>query len=226
MDRLQRTILHLEMEEVIQPTQIIVLVCPPLTEKRFNKESKRKNFIQKLITRPKEFTSLQLRFLQNWQQYKERIANKIIPYLHKIETELHMSVVVDANYKDFKTVIKSKEYQIIFLIAHQMDGGLIEFADGGIKINKLSNFLTSIESEKPISLLFFICEFEDIEKTAYGKIEGIQSIASNSFKMPLTYSVEFIYYWTFYLKGGNKLSEAYHLAINSFINKYTKNSGI
>lgn len=228
MDHIQTTIDHLCNEKPIKAERAAVLVCPPLTKERFEKEKKEPHFIAKQFGRKREF--IKRLNLSRWEIYERQIVLHAFKQLLEIENQYSAVVMPDLKFKHFKKVIRSQYFDVIFLVAHHIIhedeipgnnngtilAGEIEFADGGVPLEKIHKFLSHLETGNRMSLTFIVCETNELQNVSYN-LPAINSVAAAFWKMDFLDGIEFIKYWIRFLNGKNTLSQAYRLAVDALL---------
>ena len=228
MTNLATTISNLHNEKPIESKRVGVLLCIPLTRERYEKETRKPNFLIKLFAREKEFAHEQLE-VWNWQQYEEGTVLPVFKNLLDIRENSSASVIPDVTFGDFKKIFRTRAFDVLFLVAHHIIpesqtkidsynlNSKIEFANGGYSLAEIHDFLASLDGDHKISLIYMICESEDLKEVSYNKSNVVKSVASAFWKIPLVEGIAFVKCWIEFLSGENTLSEAYDLAIELYI---------
>jgi hypothetical protein len=152
--------------------------------------------------------------------YEKNVSLYALSELLEIEENTLVQVVLNANYTDFKDIVKSKQYVLLFLVAHhihlQTDKNYVEFADGGIPFSKVSKFLKK-NQPKDLSIMLFVCKAEHFSEKLYEETDLPRSIATAYWNVPFVESLRFIKTWIYSIHN-NPISESYETAINNFLN--------
>ena len=233
---LKATIEHLWNEKPIQGERVAILVCPPLSKKRFEKENRDACFISQQFTQEKEFVKNFTKTIKSdsdWKTYQDEIALYALKHLLEIEENSSATVIPDVKYRHFKKALRSGCFDVIFIIAHHIipkkkskdkEGviltGKIEFADGGIPLEQIQKFLAQLYSDNKISLIFTICKTNKFQQMSYG-LPSIGSIATAFWDIDFVDGIEFVKCWSRFLNGKQTLSQAYYLAIDEFLKDLT-----
>jgi hypothetical protein len=216
---LNKTIRNLENAGPVHQDRVAVLVCPALTYERFEQEMKTHNVIFQLFKKPFEFVKLQARH-SDYPLYEKNVAVYALSELLEIEENTLAKVVLNANYSDFKNIVKSRKYRLLFLVAHHIhlnkDKDYVEFADGGIPFSTVSSFL-KMNQPDDVSIMLFVCTSEYFNETLYEETDLPQSIATAYWNVPYVEALRFIKTWIYSIRN-NSISESYETAVNNFLN--------
>jgi hypothetical protein len=184
--------------------------------------------------RKKEFAWIQSN-RQEWIDYEKNIVQPVTESLYCIRNQSSAYIVYDATFRNLKKALTSRKFDVVFILAHHIKNNKkdeppikdhppdtnsqIEFADGGYAHEEIYDLLDSLDRDQNVSLLFFVCESEDLQELFYGKLDTVKSVASAYWKMPMVEGIQFIKTWIFFMDGGNTLSQAYDFAIEEHINQ-------
>jgi tellurite resistance-related uncharacterized protein len=225
--RLAKTVEQLHNEQPVKRERVAVLLCPPLTKRRFEKESKPEGFWEKHFGKKKEFARIQMQGYLNWEDYRDTDLQDILTLLQEINEEYQVAVIPDAKFKHFKNAILCQAFDVIFLFAHHIEPKTgdnngkpcgrdsieqIEFAEGGVPMEKIRKFFLELDPGFKISIVYFTCTNQVLAAHNYC-MPGVGSVASVSWGIELKPGIEFAYYWIRNLDGKLTLSEAYERAI-------------
>ncbi len=205
---------------IIQPERILMLNTIPLTKGRFYHD-KRWTWLYNFIRKPKDFIKTRCdEGIDNWNTY-QLLIKPIINKLHVLCKESKASVKYDVPYKQFKKHILEGKYDAIFIAAHMINiKNCIEFSDGGKPLNEILNFLSSINIDRKIAILFCVCESDIIHDWKIHQINNI-SVAMAFWNVDVNQGIEFIKLWIFEINGIKTLNECYSLAISKQLEKWT-----
>lgn len=230
-ERLKTTLSHLEHERPIDSGRVAVLMTLALSQKRFENEKRPPGMIRKLFGKKKEFVRLQVPFVSTWEGYEQLLVLWTLKHLIDIEESSFAGVFVDVTFKVFKRILQSQDYDVIFLFAHHIipvsgnlpkpnnSAGAIEFADGGVSLERVNEFLASLHLSNKVSLIHMICKSQKLEEWGYGSLPSLMSVATAFWELPVLDSLAFVKVWIKNLNGQNSLSKAYDLAVWEIISQ-------
>ena len=225
--RTAKTVEQLHNEKPVKRERVAVLLCPPLTKRRFKKESKPEGFWEKHFGKKKELARILIQRYLNWEDFRDTDLQNILTLLQEINDNHRVVVIPDAKFKHFKKAILCQAFDVIFLFAHHIkpktgdNNGKpcrrdsieqIEFAEGGIPVEKINKFFLTLDPGFKVSIPYFICSGDALASHSY-RMPGIGSVASVSWAVDLKHGIVFAYYWTRNMDGKLTLSEAYERAI-------------
>lgn len=218
-----KSIRNIEKLKPVKRSQVNVLVCPPLTKRRFKIDRQRaKLWLFDYLRRRKEFIKLNLNLYSTWEIYEDKIALPVLMQLLDVKENLKANVFIDVTFRDFKRLYLKSNNEIFFLVAHHISrkgnkNGLIEFADGGHSIVEFKEFLEQTTEVDSPSLILLICNIGEITETLHEKIVELESFGAAYGMYPFIKGIQFLNWWVKYLDGVNDLMEGYEKAIEQFI---------
>ena len=209
---------NMEKAVPIATSKVVVLVCPPLTKKKFNRDRLRGRF-SFFFLKKKEFIQEQLNYFPTWRDYEEHVVLKVVKYLFRIKNVHHADVFYDISFSKFKKIVELRKYDVVFLVAHHIESetrelGLIEFADGGISIDEFSDVIK--KNFSGISLVLFVCKMGMFKHQIHSELETIATVVASYWRMELLKGVEFLEIWISFFDGKTILFDAYSKAIRKF----------
>lgn len=210
----QRTIKNILNSEALESGQVIVLNTIPLSKRRFEKELN-PGLLRLLSRKPKDFVRSQSWRWPGWEAYETSIALPILKELLAIENTSNAVIDFDVTEKQFKRALTCGRFKAAFLFAHHF-GGNIEFSDGGARFSDIKDFIASLPPERQLSIIFLVCQSEELMELKYDNIEGVGAIGCAAWKVPVRESYLFVGKWISFLKDGATLSDAYSRAIEHF----------
>lgn len=216
MDNLNLTISNLHNEQMVKSERAAVLLCVPLTRKRFEKKTREPGLLKTIVAGKRNMETDQLRFLPGWEQYEAETVLPVLNELLKIRENTSASVIPDVTVRDFKKAVTSGAFDVIILVARHLCKK-IEFADRHHSPEEIYRFLSRLDSGQKISMIYMICESEEIEEATYNKITVVKSVASAFWEIPLVEGIAFVRHWFGWFNGKNTLSIAYDLALESYL---------
>lgn len=203
---------------MIMSIKSAVLLTVPLTERRFNRDIKnKKRWFRK--SGYKEFARIQnAKYPDGWVGYENAVVKPVMSSAMEIESLPECDVFIDITHEQFRDLLLENEYQIIFLIAHNIvsrEKDQIEFADFGVQKEDVVSIIGE-SAQNLRSLVLFVCtsgEFESFKKKAFHKVE---TLGSSNFEIPLVPGMEFIKLWILAMKD-QSFEEAYNAAMNQLL---------
>lgn len=208
--------------------QVALLISPPLTKDRAMRDLREPNWIQKFWMRPKEFAKLQFKRMSSWEQYEETIAIPVVSHLKDLrELAQRPSIIPDAAFRDFRSVLNNDDFQLVFLIAHHMMKfppkntaendhdlkGAIEFADGGRDMQSVAACVQSACRRRQLCLVFVVCYSDELRADCYMLTPNVKAIGGFPSLAHFVTGVAFAKQWIMQCDGTTKLLEAYNRAM-------------
>ena len=220
---LERIIDKLDNLEPTNKKEIVILVCPALSKKRFLKEGK-KTIIKRRFSSKYDFIPLQIQNFEIakdyknineiWEDYYEEVVIPTLTYILSIMKN-NVDIFRDVTFSQFQSILNEGKYKTIFLVTHHIEkDASIEFADGKHKNSKVEQAIIEGFQKQPASFFPYVCNIGEAQnRIAVELFDKIESFASAFWYVPFTKSLCFIATWISFLDNKNTLLDAYQLAI-------------
>ena len=220
MNVTEKTIFNLEYAQRVSGSETAVLVCPPLTQARFEKDRQNGSSLN-IFGKKKEFVKKNLAFLPNWETYNEKVALPALVHLSDIKQKCYGQVGFDVTFSDFKKIYLNANWKVLFLVAHHINGKhkkkrYIEFSDGGCPIDVFSKFIRKNSNPKSPSLILLICKSNLIGDRLRTDSPLLQSIGAAYGFYPFVKGIQFLSCWIQQMDGTCTLGDTYRRAIAEF----------
>lgn len=218
MANFHKSLEHLHDEQPLHCSRVAVLICPALNRGRFFKERKPPPWWKKKNHLTPEFVKLQCRYHPNWEDYLQKVVAPLVPNLEYLHLNTNATVIVDATWKDFKSIFKAPDFELLLLLAHHSaEKEAIEFAGQMVPVEQFHSFITNTKRVKAISIFFIACHSKSFSLPLQSLNTPINSIAWASWAMPMIESMEFIATLVKSLDGTHTLSQAYHFTLRQLL---------
>lgn len=214
----------------VESSRVAVLNTIPLTQERFNSELHPGWVSRWVLRKPKDFLLGLVSMYPNWaiwEVYEEGLALPALQELDEIKRTTNVVLDFDVTWEQFQLAIHSRLFDVVFLLAHHF-GEYIEFADGGVFFEDVKQFLLSFHTERKVSVIFMVCQAEEMKEVKFENITGIASIGCAAWNLPVRESYQFTRHWVSCFGDGATLADAYSNAIEQIFltNKISKHDEI
>jgi hypothetical protein len=207
-------------ERPVHAQKAVLLNTIPLFEPRYLADLKQPSLLSKLSLHTKkrrDFVFRSLYLHQSWEEYDAAIATPVLSELVKTQDNTPATIDLEVSWAQFQKAVLSGLFEAFFLFAHHFDDK-IEFADGGIEISKVDDFLTRNKVDGPRHFVFMVCRAEAFEKSKIEFPESISSVATVGWNIPVIEAYVFSRFWVQNMDGERSFSEAYGEAIGQYLN--------
>ena len=226
MESFNSTFQNILNQEKIHNKEVALMIAPPLSKDRFDKEKRFPSLKDRLKGIIRDFIPAILPAINNWDQYLNIVVAPILIDLQKLRLKTESNIVADVTYQDFKKIFSSNKYKVVFLVAHHIparknkrkekNNGWIEFANGGIPNEIVFEDLKNHQANSKISMIFMVCNLQKLTKLHFREIHSFHSVSAASWELPFKTSMKFAAEWILQMNGEQSLAEAYDQAIIDF----------
>jgi len=224
MEKFRKTLAHLQTEQIITSEQVALCLTIPLSKTRFMREKDGVNWWGRLFGHSIDFARRVAENFEPWWEndegkgYKHRVVIPVLTYITDLRETTRVAVFPDITLEKFREIMTDTGYRFVILVAHHYQDR-IEFAGGGIRIDKVEALFSKAFVPVSVSYYFLVCEAGDLGEKLYKKGE-LFSQASSDAEIPVVPALHFLSVWIQELDGSQTLSQAYHAALSRYVSFY------
>ena len=118
---LETTLLRLRQQQPFSSNDVVVLVTPALSQKRYNREmSWGKSAISQLWQKRGLYDFVVRQRKETWAEYEDKVVLRTFLHLVDIEKQTSACVIPDITFSEFCAIILRGRYKAVFLVAHHI----------------------------------------------------------------------------------------------------------